>query len=247
MTQYITMPQTLAGSPEQQLGQMQRYLFQMIGQLNYALGTIDGTAAAAQTTAATAAKSKTELPSAQSTFNRIKSLIIKSAEIVEAYEEQITAHMAGEYVAVSDFGVYQKNTEAAIRATSEGIDQLYGNIQSITTELDGIGDMLIETSAYIRTGLLLYDESGAPLYGVEIGQQTTEDGAQVFRKYTRMVAGRLSFFDANDVEVAYVSDRKLYVGTAEIQQLNAREIQTERITLKNYMIEAGQDGHLTIT
>jgi hypothetical protein len=64
---------------------------------------------------------------------------------------------------------------------------------------------------------LLYEtEEGVPVYGLEIGQTNSVDGATVFDKFARFAADRLSFFDSNDVEVAYISDYKLYITNAEI-------------------------------
>ena len=40
---------------------------------------------------------------------------------------------------------------------------------------------------------------------------------EVFNKYARFTAGRLSFYDKNDIEVAYISDYKLYITNAEIK------------------------------
>jgi hypothetical protein len=37
------------------------------------------------------------------------------------------------------------------------------------------------------------------------------DGEEVFNKYARFISDRLSFYDQNDNEVAYISDYKLYI------------------------------------
>ena len=89
-------------------------------------------------------------------------------------------------------------------------------MQSISGTVDGIGDSVIDVLANIRTGILYYDDSGAAVYGLEIGQRNTIDGEEVFRKYARFVSNRLSFFDENDNEVAYISDYKLYITSAQV-------------------------------
>ena len=50
------------------------------------------------------------------------------------------------------------------------------------------------------------------MYGIEIGQQVGD----VFNKFSRFTSEKLSFYDANNNEVAYISDKKLYIGQAEI-------------------------------
>jgi hypothetical protein len=64
------------------------------------------------------------------------------------------------------------------------------------------------TNAYIKRGLLGYDDTGKAIYGVEVGE-TNEDGA--FLKYARFKSDRLSFFDASDNEVAYIGNGCLYI------------------------------------
>ena len=44
----------------------------------------------------------------------------------------------------------------------------------------------------------------------------TVDGEEVFNKYARFTSGRLSFYDKNDTEVAYISDYKLHISNVEI-------------------------------
>ena len=75
---------------------------------------------------------------------------------------------------------------------------------------------LIEVNAHIKSGLLYYDEAGAPVYGLEIGQRTEIDGVETFNKYARFTSEKLSFYDSNDNEVAYISDKKLYITHVEV-------------------------------
>jgi hypothetical protein len=56
-----------------------------------------------------------------------------------------------------------------------------------------------------------------PVYGVEIGQKNSIDGEDVFNKYARFTSDRLSFYDQNDTEIAYISDYKLYIRNVEIE------------------------------
>jgi hypothetical protein len=51
---------------------------------------------------------------------------------------------------------------------------------------------------------------------MEIGQRTEVDGVEVFNKYARFTSDRLSFFDQNGNEVAYISDKKLYISHIEV-------------------------------
>ena len=215
----IRLPNITGTTEKEQLSQVKSYLYQLAQQLQWAIGYI-GTSNGTDTSATKASNSsQVGLPSgvvAQSTFNAIKPLIINSAEIVNAYYEAINQKLEGEYVAVSDFGTYSEKTAQEIEANSTGIESLYSNVQQIITDIETMEYNLIEVNAHIRTGLLYYDDVGVPIYGVEVGQKNTIDGEEVFRKYARFTSDRLSFYDQNDVEVAYISDRKLYISDVEV-------------------------------
>lgn len=212
MSSNLRYPNITGQSESAKLAQVQSYLHQLVDQLNYALKTIETESTTAAAAAATAsAKTEPTPQDAKATFNSIKSLIIKSADIVNAYYDEINARLSGVYVAESDFGVYAKETELKFEATSEAIEQQYINIQQILSDIDGLENALIKVNANISTGLLYYDDNGVPVYGMEIGQRTEIDGVEVFNKYARFTSDRLSFFDQNGTEVAYISDKKLYI------------------------------------
>lgn len=212
------MPNITATTPQGQMEQVRSYLFQMVQQLNFSLKEVEEKAVAAQTTAEGAAKN--EVQQAQSTFNSIKSMIIKSADIVNAYYEVIDARLRGEYVAQSDYGTFKQETEAELKANSEAIQQNYSNMQQVLTDLEARVSE-IAANAYIRSGLLGYYEDGAnegaPIYGIEVGETIVQDGVESFNKYARFTSERLSFYDANGIEAAYISDSTLYITNAVIK------------------------------
>lgn len=204
-------------SPVDQTRRLQNYLMQVVDELNIALEQVDTKATEAKTAATAAVGGRKTEESPKATFNAIKSLIIKSADIVNAYYEEINTRLEGLYVAKSDFGTYTEETAAEIEANSTGIEQLYENMQQIITDIENVESTLIEVNAHIKSGLLEYDEeTGVPVYGLEIGQKTEIDGQEVFNKYARFTADKLSFYDNNGTEVAYISDKKLYIADVEV-------------------------------
>ena len=215
----IRLPNITGITEKEQLAQVKSYLYQLAQQLQWAMGYI-GTSNNSPTKETKASDcSQIGLPSgvvAQSTFNAIKPLIINSAEIVNSYYEAINQRLDGEYVAVSDFGTYSEKTAQEINATSTDVESLYTNVQQIITDIETLEYNLIEVNAHIRTGLLYYDDGGVPIYGLEVGQKNVIDGEEVFRKYARFTSDRLSFYDQNDVEVAYISDYKIHISHAEV-------------------------------
>lgn len=210
-------PKITAKDAEGQLRQMQSYMFQLVEQLNWAMKNVGGGSSeyvAYMSNNTTSVDSTDE--KAQASFNAIKSLIIKSADIVNAYYETINARLKGQYVAQSVFGTFVEETTSELEATSAAISQYYTDLQEIITDIENVEHTLIEVNAHIKSGLLYYGDDGAPVYGLEIGQRTEIDGVESFNKYARFTSDKLSFYDSNDIEVAYISDKKLYITHVEV-------------------------------
>lgn len=222
----IRLPNITAKDETGQLLQVKSYLYQMVEQLNWAMKTIEA-GTSVSVVDAKEKKSASEKDDPVGTFNSIKALIIKSADIVNAYSDEINKNLKGMYVAQSDFGTYSEQTEANISANSKSITQAYENIQTLESDVAGISKKMI-TNAHIKSGLLYYAgedgteysneiPNGAPIYGLEVGQRITDDnGVETFNKYARFTANKLSFYDQNNHEVAYFSNYKLYVTHVEI-------------------------------
>lgn len=213
----LRLPNINGQSEKEILSQIRSYLYQLVPQLQWALNNTATSSGGVSTTTIVRStpSSATRSTDAQASFNTIKSLIIKSADIVEAYYAEINRRLEGLYVAESDFGTYTEQTSQDIIENSTEINRMYENIQTIVSDIENIEYTLIETNAHIKSGMLDYS-AGVPIYGVEVGQKNIVDGVEVFNKYARFTAGRLSFYDRNDIEVAYISDYKLYITNAQI-------------------------------
>ena len=206
-------PNITGTTPQAQITQIKSYLYQLVDTLQFMTNNIatPSTATSVKSGAAQADSAK-----AEANFSEIKALIIKSADIVEAYYEEINKRFTGVYVAHSDFGTFTEQTSQDIEENSASIAQVFVNLQEILTDIENLNFTLAEVNAHIRSGLLYYDEDSIPIYGLEIGQKNTIDGKEVFNKFARFTADRLSFYDNNGTEVAYISDYKLYIRSAEI-------------------------------
>lgn len=217
MSVEIRLPNITASDDAGKLVQVQSYLYQLVEQLNWAMKNVV-TEASALPALAKSQQLSAEDSAAQAhvTFNNIKNLIIKSADIVESFYDKIKIRLEGLYVAKSDFGVYAEQTSQDILGNSYAIEQIFTNIQEIITDIENMEHSMIEVNAHIKSGLLYYDEQGVPIYGLEIGQRTEIDGVETFNKYAQFTADKLAFFDQNGYEVAYISDRKLYISDVEI-------------------------------
>lgn len=96
--------------------------------------------------------------------------------------------------------------------------QLNGSLEDLEVLITGLQSVIIGVTAYLKSGLLYYTDAGIPVYGLEIGQSVRDEiaGTEVFNKFTRFTSEKLSFYDSNGNEVAYISDKKLYIRMAHI-------------------------------
>lgn len=298
MTFDFRYPNITGATEREQLQQMKTYVHQLVDELKWALNAVDSSqgnyvviqqpnTGNANNGIATMSLDELHEDSVQAHFNEIKPLIIKSAEIVNAYYEEINKRLESQYVAQSDFGTFVQQATQEIAATADNVTQVFSNVQTIATDVDaldtsiadvdksvqsvdknlwqldnklkdakegidtslktlsddlgqldsGVKDLkdnvenelkdvkgaidnivytLIEVNASIKSGLLYYDDNEIPIYGLEIGQRNIINGVEVFNKFARFTSDRLSFYDQNGIEVAYISDRKLYINDVEI-------------------------------
>ena len=250
-------PNITGTTEREQILQIKSFLHQLVEQLQFAVNDVSNPQTQASLISQIEASQKAQSMVGQSSsptayFSEIKSLIIKSADIVDAYYEEINKRLEGVYVAESVFGTFREQTAQDITGTSTEVNRAFTNIQEVTetvnssvglltddisaldTELqntqsnvsDGISALdeklesvktKVETYANIKSGLLYYDENGVAVYGVEVGQEDVVNGEKRYKRFARFIADRLSFFDQNDVEVAYISNEKLYITHAEVK------------------------------
>lgn len=214
----IRYPNIIGKTDAQKLEQMRSYLYQLADELNFQLDKPGNLTSGYASTANDIAKAVEKKNDPVSNFNDIKALIIKSADIVDAYYTEISKKLEGEYVAESDFGTFKQETEAQLTANSERIEIVFTNQQSISTDLEQVQQQNIDIRAYIRYGLL-YEENGESFYGLELGQTTETDEGTVFSKFVQLTAERLSFFDENGTEVAYASGQRFVSPSMEAKEL----------------------------
>lgn len=212
----FNLPNLTANTAEGKILQVQDYLYQMVQQLNWALNTLEtGGSSSPGSLLVNGAEAKDNGEEALARFADIKALIIKSADIVEAYYDKMIQKFYGAYLADSDFGRYINNTEHTIETTSEAYTHFFNNFQQIISDIET--DMKkIDVSAHIRTGLLA-EEKGVPIYGVEVGQKNIIDGVETFNRFARFTADGIYFYLPGATKpTAWMSGSKLYITDAQI-------------------------------
>jgi uncharacterized protein YukE len=223
-------PPRPAGRVEEQLEKQYAYLFQMAQQLNVALSQLDGEMRTIETSVPTAQDKAKQAQDNKAQVQNLRSLIVKSADEVNAALDTVRQTMSGNYVAQSDFGTYVQKLNATIEGNAAAITQYYSFYGDLKSNTDSVSSAFenyrTQTEGYIRTGIVEYQEDGTPVYGVAVGQGlstkdvTLTDGTvatEIERKQFRSVftAQKLSFYQ-DEREVAYLSNQRLYITDAQI-------------------------------
>lgn len=212
----IRLPNITATTESGQLSQMRSYLYQFAEQLQWALNTLDKGTSAEEVELKNAVGEvveMTEEAKAQNTFNSIKDLIIKSADIVEAYYDEIDnlLNLSGKYVASSEYGEYTQETNNRIDATDRYIQQ---NLYTKET-IDG---MVRENQGYIRYGTVgtTIDGGNDNATGILIGDFTSLDETQ-HTQFARYTSAGVELFDGttSTQPVAIISKYKITITSAE--------------------------------
>lgn len=165
---FIDLPNIGNGTTEEQLAQIRSYIYRNNEQLNATLANLSVDKMWEQTASALSASNGDIVEVNKDLMSRyatIRDLVIKTADVVIQSDEKFTSQMNGNYVAISDFGKYLRDTTLDISGSSVGIEYLYNYASQLETDLD---NYKVNQTSYIKQGLL--DESGAsPIYGVEVG------------------------------------------------------------------------------
>lgn len=229
----IRLPNITGTTEKEQLLQLKSYLYQLSEQLQWAFDNINTTGGSGGQGGSTVVLNPVRGGNTSSggssgntdpAFNELKALIIKTADDVDAYYEEITSKLVSEYVAQSDFGTYTERTERLETTTAEFKDEVYTKYATIET-VDGKLADYRRSKGYIKTGIIVAEltadeaekyglKESDSLIGIEIGQGLDDGGT----KYARFASNRLSFYNQSGHEMAYISNEKLGIRKVEIEE-----------------------------
>lgn len=210
---YFPPPNLTATDNTQLLYQIKAYLSSLHQSLNRAVGALESQAVVAPMVAASSNGQAQSQPGPG--FESLKSLILRSADIVHSYADALSRQLASSYVAKSSFGTYKEEISRQIEDTAALTKE---NIHSIATILDTLDQVVStrESHGVLRLGQLDTDQEGFPVVGLEVGQTRLLDGVQVFSKFARFTPQRLSFYDEQGQEAAWLSGQVLCIQKAQI-------------------------------
>lgn len=228
----VETPPVLSGASEQQIKQVYAYLFRLSENLNVALNNLTEDnfstgSPLSRYSANTGLNGSSDGKTTAQVYNELKSLIINTAEVINHEMDLLEIALKSNYEAISSqWGTYQETIDTKISVTAESILQELNFQSQLDTQAAEFERYKIETSGYIKSGFIDYDENGVPIIGIAIGQNLRSvtvtmsdgtavekiDGTQNCAFYT---SNKLSF-RINGQEVAYLSNSKLYIHNVEI-------------------------------
>lgn len=216
---FFDNPPVLQGDERTQLQQLKNYLFTISNKLNEAMMTIsieeisEKAAERVQQAQESGAAEKTDA------YTTLKSMIIKTAEIVRHEMDEITTHLEDNLEALSsEFGELQRNLTSDITATAEGVLQSYGYEERITgleTEAGTTDSFIRKTNQYIFSGLI---DENTMTYGIAVGEGVTKSDGTLDNN------ARCATFSMNEMafwqgttKMAWFSSGKFYINNGQIE------------------------------
>lgn len=227
-------PPVLQGTSSRQLEDVRRYLFRLVEQLNSSADSLPGGVQAVYAPAASSGKVRTvgEKTKLNQVQEELKTLIIKTASVIQKSVDALQTRLESEYVAQSEFGTFRETMSNEITATAQGLEQSFRTYSEI------MDNYITTTNGYIRQGVVGY-EGLTPVIGIAIGQDIKVTGAKetvggveyetidTTQNMSIWTADKLSFY-VSGREVAYFANDALTV----------TNIHTGSITMGSWTVDA---------
>lgn len=225
MPNTVEFPPQLVGTDAERIALLYNYLFKLSGTINFALQNIGSENLSVEYKNEIALNSASQSERIDDQYAAVKSIVIKTANIIRTEMDRMSADFSKTYAAKSEFGDYLESTKSLVEATANGIVQNYHLDSVLTTNDADFADFRnwkISSDQYIHSGLLYYDDENLPVYGVAVGNNLTYievDGKKIVKKENlaaTFTAEKISFWQ-DGREAAYLSNQKLYILDAQVK------------------------------
>lgn len=168
----LETPPLLRGSEREQIAALRDYLVRLSRSLEQSgEAALAPSAALAQTQTAQAAEKRN---------GELRSLIVKTAETVEHHIERLSATLAEDYLARSDFGSYQEALRATFEATARGVVESYAfdaALEALSVRAETSERSLTALRGEIRRGLITDPGTGQTAMGIAVAENLRFTGA----------------------------------------------------------------------
>lgn len=214
----LSYPQMSGQTLGEQVQQLYSYLYQVTDELNaadWSAKAVLSEMTMAATVMTNPALQEQETAGQLKEYAAIRDLIVKNAYFAGGVSQELVTELAGEYVAISDFGTFQERVNSTLIQTGKYINQLYeytagiraGDDMEDVNQRPGKADVAVQVQSYIKTGLLYYDAGTGglvPVYGLGVG-----------RLQTTVAANGEKVLDRDGVLTTYEADRIVFWGSED--------------------------------
>lgn len=173
------MPPQLSGAPEQQIAALRDWMFQRVKELDTIVNTEADNVAVTKDSSGRTVITNGDEAAIRNMASDLKSLILKTANEVEAYADRKVETFSSEYVARSEFGVFQQTVQATMETTAQGVEENYELIQAVTDDVNTLSSYYEDISGQIVRGIVRDPEytPGSELHPTEyvIGVAIAQD------------------------------------------------------------------------
>lgn len=163
----IDYPPILQGSAYLQLSSLRDYLVRMAEELR-AVSVQAGNSAQALSGETVSGVRKSLSAAMADGEAGLKSLIKKTAAVIESHVDSIETSLQSDYVARSEFGEYTRQASAELSATAEGVTEAYTLAESVSQSLSSLST---ELQGEIRRGVIRDPETDQDVIGIAISQK----------------------------------------------------------------------------
>ena len=214
---FFDNPPILNGTEENKLRQLYSYLGIMSEKLNTALMNVSMEQLAPETR--TVIMESGEKPAAEN-FEQLKSIIIKTANIVRTEMDEIRTTLEGQITAVSgDIGTYTQKLTNDITINANGVQQLMDRVETIET-VDASGRLQSlerKVNGYIYTGWIEDEQA----FGMAIGDDgitIDENTMDRTKRIATFTTNGMKFYVGAGQPVAYFDANKFYIANGQVTQ-----------------------------
>ena len=172
------LPPILSGSEQEQLAALRDYLVRLARSLERGETETAGSESLSAAVSSAASRAVGEASRAQS--EKLRSLIVKTADTIRHNVERIEQSLREDYLAVSDFGTYREQIESVIEATARGVVESYdfqAAIAAVSERCGGAESAVTALRGQIRRGLITDPETGETAMGIAIAEELSFTGA----------------------------------------------------------------------
>lgn len=227
----IRYPSITAKDPLQKIAQVESYLRQLVDQLNMETTSAGATATGfAVSRGGASGKTEESGTATPATFDELKSLIIKSADVVNALYESISKKLGGIYVAQSVYGTFTEQVTLDMIAAANRLSAVLENVQTIESSTNEFQtatrqqiNEIIAKADQLSISIQSIEDNGVEKVKTQMGYTFNDSGLRISRD--------------GQIISNLLDNTGMYVTRSQdvVLKANASGVEATDVTVNNYL------------